>query len=74
MPPDPAPAYLHTTTDIDPSPVAVWNEQGGFGVVRFRSDLGATVHVMSRAQAKALKDAFAAVEAMYAERETTDDT
>ena len=67
MQPDPAPAWLSAAIDIDAEPEATWNAGGGFAVVALA---GLTrMHVMSRAQAKALKDAFAEVEAMFAERE-----
>ena len=61
-------AWLSAHIDIEAEPEAVWNEGGGFAVVRLTRDL-TSIHVMSREQARVLKEAFAAVEAMYAERE-----
>jgi hypothetical protein len=72
-----APAWLATGTDIDAEPKAVWNEDGGFAVVRLAKHPGAlahaTIHVMSGDQARVLKEAFAEAEAMYAARENSDD-
>ena len=62
-----APTALYSFIELT-APEVRWN--GDWAAVYLTpSGTAAAIHVMSRDQARALKEAFAEVEAMYAERE-----